>query len=193
MTDLPDQASGALTELLLRLLRERPQGMSEFELVKRLRGLGLELFQADLGDPAALYRTHFLLFHHLYLLRDRLWAGGEDLDIHCVGIVIRPAAATGPGALQPPDPLRAFYLDLGNLEGVDGDDVIRLMGGFWQRYQRLSARDEALAVLGLRDPVTPPEIKQQYRRLVMRHHPDRGGDDARLQELNAAMGVLEGG
>lgn len=35
-------------------------------------------------------------------------------------------------------------------------------------------------------------IKRHYRRLAMRHHPDRGGDKAQLQIINAAMEALLG-
>jgi len=34
-------------------------------------------------------------------------------------------------------------------------------------------------------------ILRQYRRLAMRHHPDRGGERARLQAINAAMAILD--
>lgn len=33
---------------------------------------------------------------------------------------------------------------------------------------------------------TPDEIKSEYRRLAMKHHPDRGGDTATMQDINAA-------
>jgi DnaJ-class molecular chaperone len=37
---------------------------------------------------------------------------------------------------------------------------------------------------------TPAEIKQAYRRLAMQHHPDRGGDQNRFQEIQQAYDVL---
>ena len=48
-----------------------------------------------------------------------------------------------------------------------------------------------MAVLDLRDPIDAAAIKRRYRRLAMRHHPDRGGDGQRLGETNAALAVLE--
>ncbi len=51
-------------------------------------------------------------------------------------------------------------------------------------------RRDALAELELTDPVDWRAIKSQHRQLAMRHHPDRGGDEARLQAINAAMNVL---
>ena len=32
---------------------------------------------------------------------------------------------------------------------------------------------------------TLEELKAEYKKLVMKHHPDRGGDTATMQEINA--------
>lgn len=53
-----------------------------------------------------------------------------------------------------------------------------------------SAREEALAVLGLRDSATEWQIKSAYRRLATEHHPDRGGDVTIMQRVNAAYSLL---
>ncbi len=37
-----------------------------------------------------------------------------------------------------------------------------------------------------KDCHTVAEIKKRYRKLAMEHHPDRGGDTATMQEINAA-------
>ncbi|NIV37905.1 MAG: DnaJ domain-containing protein, partial [Anaerolineae bacterium] len=86
--------------------------------------------------------------------------------------------------------LRDYYLDLSQLEGMDAQRVADLIAQFWTRHQAQDARADALATLGLRDPVDAPTIKQTYRRLAMRHHPDRGGDAAQLQAIHQAMQTL---
>jgi len=45
-------------------------------------------------------------------------------------------------------------------------------------------------ILGLPRTATADEIKRAYRRLASQHHPDRGGDTARFQELQQAYEVL---
>jgi DnaJ-class molecular chaperone len=87
--------------------------------------------------------------------------------------------------------LRDYYLDLSNLEQTSADDVTHLLESFWTRLGANEQRAAALEALELEDPVDYPAIKQQYRRLAMQHHPDRGGDKAQLQTLNYAMAVLE--
>lgn len=90
-----------------------------------------------------------------------------------------------------PDPLRAYYLDLTHLEKTGKQEVLELLDTFWLRYTRHDRRAEALAALGLADPVDHLEIKRRYRELAMEHHPDRGGEMEKLQAINAAMGLLE--
>lgn len=46
------------------------------------------------------------------------------------------------------------------------------------------------SVLGVGRTATPEEIKKSYRRLAAQHHPDRGGDTARFQEIQQAYDVL---
>jgi curved DNA-binding protein len=45
-------------------------------------------------------------------------------------------------------------------------------------------------ILGVPRDATAEQIRQAYRRLAMRHHPDRGGDDALFKEINQAYSVL---
>lgn len=51
-------------------------------------------------------------------------------------------------------------------------------------------RTAALAVLGLAEPTDWPAIRRRYRELAGRHHPDRGGEAGRLQEIHAALRIL---
>jgi DnaJ-class molecular chaperone len=44
--------------------------------------------------------------------------------------------------------------------------------------------------LGVNQSANQDEIKQAYRRLAAQHHPDRGGDTAKFQEIQAAYAIL---
>lgn len=185
-------SADAFAQLLLKVLRAHPAGISEFELIQQLEATGQPGFEAGcLRDKLTLFQTHFFLFHTLYQLRDRLWAEQEArLDISALRIQLLPLETQGAAELAEHDPLRAYYLDIGNLEQTSEQDVDDLLTQFWARFISNDERQQALAELELSDPVDWPTIKQQYRRLAMQHHPDRGGDEERLQAINAAMEML---
>ena len=117
--------------------------------------------------------------------------GKAALDIRCLKIVL-PPSPDGTNRLPTiPDLLRAYYLDLTHLEKTGKQEVLELLDTFWLRFARHDRRAEALAALGLADPVDDATIKRRYRELAMEHHPDRGGEIEKLQTINAAMERLE--
>lgn len=187
----PDQSQCTL--LLYEILALHPEGFSEHDLLQRLRGDTRSGFAPDRADDSeGLFRTHFLLFHLLYRLREQLrQEQAGDLDIHALSIRWRQWTEISPQALAQPDPLAAYYLDLDNLKAATRADIDRMLGRFWARFARYNRRGEALAVLELPEDADAEAILRQYRRLAMRHHPDRGGDAARLQAVHAAMAILD--
>jgi len=46
------------------------------------------------------------------------------------------------------------------------------------------------AALGVPRTATAAEIKQAFRKLASQHHPDKGGDTAKFQAIQAAYAVL---
>ncbi len=187
-----DQVIAALMERLEGILSTCPGGISEHELLSRLGSAeeGEEAFQGVYDDDLSLFQAHFLLFHALYRLQQQRVERGEG-GVEIGVLKIRLLAVSQEGvALAGHDPLRDYYLDLGNLEAMDGPGVAELLSGFWRRYLAAGERAEALRVLGLEDPVSDEEILRRYRRLCMEHHPDRGGETGRLQEINRAMSRL---
>lgn len=186
-----DAAIETLTDQVHGMLLAHPEGLSEHALIRRLSESGGPLGDADLQDPLSLFRTHFLLFHVLYRLRDRL-VREEDTDI-VIGpleIRLRPALERGGSALDAPDPLRSYYLDLDHLNGTDRAGVEALLAGFWRRLAEGGDRQRDLEILGLDETADRATLRRRYRELAMRHHPDRGGEAETFQRIQAAYARL---
>ena len=195
-----------LAEQILVLLREQPEGCSEYQLIQQLKARhSTHVPHLPLIDKLVLFRTHFLVFNALYELRDRLWqAASHSLHISPLCIQLRPYVAATSGVVQP-DPLRAYYLDMANLRDTDEEEVERLLASFWTRMRGGYAegtseawdpekKRAALELFEL-DQTGPaldlPMIKRRYRQLVSIHHPDRGGSTTRIQSINLAMEILQ--
>lgn len=187
-------ARAEFTYRLLELLRLHPNGLSEFEIIRALEAEGEPGFDGEkLRDNLTLFQSHFFLFHHLYLLQEELLIQGEAyLEIGPLNTKLHPVSDSSSKRIDQHDRLREYYLQLDNLENTTTEQVEQLLSQFWDRLLKNDKRAEALAVLGLQDPVGWITIKTRYRQLVMRHHPDRGGDLERLQLINAALETLKG-
>ncbi len=182
-----------LTDQLLELLREAPEGISEFQLIQQLKARHCtHVPNLPLTDKLVLFRTHFLVFNALYRLRDRLWAeNAAHLEIGPLQIRLSPYMS-GAQALGEQDVLRSYYLDEKHLKETSELDVEKMLKSFWTRMQGNEEKAAALALFELEDgPVDYALIKLRYRQLVSQHHPDRGGSTTRLQSINKAMEILE--
>lgn len=148
-----------------------------------------------LKTPLALFRSHFLVFNALYRLQlQYLVTSTATLTISALKIertAITNNHVEPSGSLSHHDALSCFYLDLNHLNNTESHDVQRLLEQFWDKFFTPTLKEEALTTLELSEPVDLKTIKQQYRRLAMRHHPDRGGDADKLIAITQAVQCLE--
>ncbi|MGW8247262.1 MAG: DNA-J related domain-containing protein [Acidiferrobacterales bacterium] len=180
-------------KILLEFLKTESNGTSEYDLIQYLRDR--ELFNLDpdellSSDSLVMFRIHFIVFHALYRLRDRVRQQAiNDIDLNPVCIRLLHYQ-NSESALVEYDALYEYYMDTGNLENTGSEDVDEMLQRFWLRLGNSERRAEALKELGLNDPISDDAIRKQYRRLAMKHHPDRGGKREKLQRINAAVSIL---
>lgn len=174
--------------LLQEILQKEEEGIREYELLSQLRTLGLPIFsEGTFSDSLVLFRCHFLLFHLLYLLQERLVRQECGiLEIHFTQIRLRPWQGSTDKVPGQVDRVRDYYLDLTNLEGMAQADVDQLIDRFWLEYQRYVQQPESYAVLGLPLTASRQEVKRRYRELALRHHPDQGGDPEEFRRVREA-------
>lgn len=192
-----------LSELLAAFKPDFIAGISEFELLKRLRDPPYSMFaKAELNDTLTMFRCHFIVFNALYLLRDR-WIDEQvgELDIFTVKIQLMQTSNLSPAdnALATSDPLRAYYLDWANFDNTNRNDVEGLLEEFWQRMGTAGALTDkaqhrkACNILNLDENVefSRQTLKKRYLSLQHAHHPDKGGDMIKSQQLTWAYEQLK--
>ena len=217
--DSDEQSDIAVIRVLLASHLIDGKATSLYQLVKWLQQPEQAIFNSDaLKDSLLLFRCNFLIMHCLYQLRIQwLSEGTGELEISALSIGLKPLRPseqrlpddsgsseqnhhnhqnhqdrpTQP--LDHADPLQAYYLDLSNLS-TSREQIEQLLQQFWKRmshpdYSRY--QDDDLALLELSPPVSAADIRQQYRRLAMQHHPDRGGDSVRFRQISAAFQRLK--
>ncbi|MRJ45452.1 DnaJ domain-containing protein [Idiomarina loihiensis] len=184
-------------EILTQILAENLDAQhhwTEHELIASLQGPPYEFFDKEaLRDPLTLFQTHFLLFHCLYKLRER-WREEKkyELFIHTLNIECQPWQR-GVSALTEKDALAEYYLDLNQLGSTSGADVESMLDDFWRRMGHSSSRvetsmpvNDAWQIMEVEPPASQTFIKKQYRKLVHKYHPDKGGSVAKMQKIQKA-------
>ena len=53
------------------------------------------------------------------------------------------------------------------------------------------AKQDYYEILGVSKTASEDEIKKAFRKAAVKHHPDKGGDEAKFKEVNAAYEVLK--
>jgi hypothetical protein len=185
---------------LLYFLSDRPSPILETELLKYFfPEVSLDFNQFDF------FKAHFLLHHHLYLLKDELAMKQENLlfiQLSSIYLFKYPQGglcryffndsknfclnSTYDNSYCPthnnhnselkPDGLRSYYLNIKNLEDMEEND--------WQRMNRsmnflthnTQEISQSLEILGVSMDVTLERLKKRYRYLSHKYHPDKQGN-----------------
>lgn len=187
-----------IPELLARL-REHPDGISEFSLMKQLETHpAFSILARD--AQLRLFQKHFMIMNGLYILQARLWHE-EQIRLEISPLCIRmqfedTRGRTGSFEAAVPDaadPLRAYYLDWQQLEQTTAADVQRLLSGLAEQLEDPAAHRQALETLRLKPGASQQQIRSRYRQLAAQLHPDKGGCSEAFIEVRRAYELLRTG
>ncbi len=194
---------------LLEPLRAALEGavsmLSEYELICLLQKQGW-LSPIASADNVALYSTHFLVYNGLYQLRDdyqaqtpsrHLYISALNIGLMDKGNHTPEAGSANTVSTERSDDqadiaaLREYYLDWRHLESATQASVEHLLNSFWSKLVDDDEYTKALSILEVSANDDEAYIKRRYRQLAMKYHPDRGGDQARFQEIQWAFSVVQ--
>lgn len=189
-----------LQPILQHILLAHESGISEYELFQCLQSPPYELFSKNaLQQPLSLFQSHFIVFNALYQLQGT-WLRDRTgiLQINCSSIRGYPWDA-GQNAIIQQDKLRSYYLDWSNLDNTDQTQVEALLESFWTALSGLPTQvddnfmseQQALTTLQITPPYSTKQLKQQYRKMLHIHHPDKGGNNAETLQLHNAYKRLK--
>jgi len=179
---------------ILSVLREQPTGMSEYELMQGL--VEHEAFKSvDDDSQLGLFQKHFMIMNALYELQQQLWQDEQlYLEISALQIQIFTSSESSNNvdiALSETNKLSEYYRDWQNLENTDEEQVLELLGSFWQKFAATDKQEAAFEVLELEPNAARQEITESYRRLAATHHPDKGGDKEMFIKIRQAYEILK--
>lgn len=182
---------------ILAILKNHPNGMSEFDILKELKDQLPEFNTLAKDVNLLLFRQHFLIMNALYQLQSSLWQE-ENLmlsicatRIHLLSTTQIQLSETTTLSDSIDAKLAAYYLDWSEYEKTDINEVSRLLNSFYKGISLHGDRDSALKTLEIEDNnPSKADIKQQYRKLAQQHHPDRGGNQDIFIDLRQAYEYL---
>ncbi|MEM5527468.1 DNA-J related domain-containing protein [Gammaproteobacteria bacterium AS21] len=191
-----------LIPAILTLLKDNLNGISEFDILNTLKKQFPEFNQLAQDANLQLFRQHFVIMNALYQLQQSLWQE-EKLTLSISALQIKLLASTdlqsdtngdntsGDISHHLNPNLAAYYLDWDEYEKTDENEVSRLIGSFYQRMNSADNKQSALDILNISSASpSKTEIKQQYRKLVRKHHPDSGGNPEMFIEIRQAYEQL---
>lgn len=175
------------------LIAEHPQGIDEYGILTALKQ---HPALANLGEGhLPLFQKHFLIMNALYQVQADYW--DEKKAVLEITPLINKLHAQSPSA-QETQLIRAesqgpseYYLNWENFNKTTEQDVLNLYKSFWEFLAKDEKREVALSTLELPADASTEEIKRQYKKLAMQHHPDKGGNSTHFIEIQAAYEVLK--
>jgi DnaJ-domain-containing protein 1 len=181
---------------LLSVLQASCKSWKIHHLAAELQDKGL-IFQLDENPGNDLFKRNFLLMNALYELQDMLYPK-QWLQVKAMEIQILRIIPANVSLLQAQESsLKEYYLDWHNYD--TSPNLIReMLESFWGRYEQyigvnnqLMYKGHALKIFELDETATDKEIRQQWRRLALKWHPDRpDGNAVRFREICEAWQTL---
>jgi DnaJ-domain-containing protein 1 len=84
------------------------------------------------------------------------------------------------------DNIAAIAATLEAMRAIERHGGGAILDRVFEGFVALPAPEQWFTILGVSAQASSDEIEDAYRRLAMKHHPDRGGDGQEMARINAA-------
>ncbi|CAG9296647.1 DNA-J related domain-containing protein [Celerinatantimonas diazotrophica] len=175
---------------VLKILSYELVPISEYQLMKKLQNHSFLVQFDPKNSELKLFQHHFVVMNALYQLRDMLLNYDFTLAIGALNIeLLKQHRADNRSHVIKHDALRDYYLDWEQLAQTQVADVEKLLNDFWNGFA--VNHDNALTILQLPCGANQSQIKQRYKEMALKHHPDRGGDAKQFEKITQAYQQLK--
>ncbi len=191
-----------LKRAILDVLKNAYSPIKEYDLHKILGGQAFDEFVVNCSQDLRLFRKHFMVMNALYELHHELLHENIFLHISALEISLRQIPAESSCSNNKTlisefytdevfNKLSDYYLNWDNFNKTNDKDVENLLNKFWHKYLVYTEQEDSLACLKLSTPCNWLEIKQKYRELCQKHHPDKGGNKLYFLQIRQAYDNLK--
>ena len=188
------QSWDELPELLSRQLAHLLSGGGEVEDLQVINWLsdagwfdGLD----ELPSSLLLFVKGFCVRRAWFALQPTLLEQGWSLEVGLIRVTLHRVTDAHQSLPSENSALAAIYDDLDYLANMTPEGVDAQIRAFWQKYEAYVSGGEAYVRLGAEPSDSWPTIVAKYRALASKHHPDKGGDAKRFQEVQQAFDQLK--
>lgn len=182
--------SNPLNSDILKILSYEMVPITEYQLLKKLQNHSFLIQFDPENSDLKLFQHHFIVMNALYQLRDMLVNHGYTIVIGPLNIeLLKQHPIDNISHLIKHDALRDYYLDWKQLTQTQIADVEKLLSDFWKGFG--ANHDEALTILQLPSGADQSQIKQRYKEMALKYHPDRGGDAKKFEKITQAYQQLK--
>lgn len=105
------------------------------------------------------------------------WRRGRGMQTRCMAIDRYDRVA---------DNLAAIAATLEAMRAIERHGGATILDRAFTGFTALPAPEQWFTILGVPAAATVDQVEEAYRRLAMKHHPDRGGDAQEMARINAA-------
>jgi DnaJ-domain-containing protein 1 len=153
---------------------------------------GERTYSSQPGDSSYLQKRNLSVTDGVSRILQQLELMGIDRQDVVISTNVRTRLDGLPrsGEKEPIDPGAAVAATLEAMRSIERHGGAEILDRAFTGFVALPSPEQPWQVLGLAMTASRTEVEDAYRRLAMKHHPDRGGDAGEMARINSARAAM---